>query len=50
MKQVNMLLNAIVLLIGLYMVVTNWGGITPPMLSGIAFVAIGIKNCELLKK
>ncbi len=36
--------SALVLAIGVYMIITSWGGITPPMLSGIAFTLIGIKH------
>ncbi len=30
-----------VLLIGLYMLITYWGAVSPPMLSGVAFTLLG---------
>ncbi len=47
-KNLDMTLNGVVMLIGLYMIYLGWGGVTPPLLSGIAFVLISISNCKLL--
>ncbi len=48
MKSLEALLSIIILLIGLYMTVSFWGGeLTPPVLSGIAFIAIAVR--QLLK-
>lgn len=48
-KNLDMGLNGAVMLIGLYMIYLGWGGITPPLLSGIAFLLIGISSCKLIK-
>jgi len=49
MKSLRLILNAIVLVLGLYMIVTfGKGAMNPPMISGIAFVLLGLVG--LLRK
>lgn len=48
-NNVKNVLNGLVMLIGVYMIYLGWGGITPPLLSGVAFILIGITNCSLIK-
>ena len=46
-KTGQQILSAIVILIGIYMIWAFNGGnfLTPPVLSGIAFIILGIKTC-----
>lgn len=48
-KNLDMGLNGAVMLIGLYMIYLGWGSASAPLLSGVAFVLIGIKHCSLMK-
>lgn len=48
-NNLKMGLNAVTMLIGVYMIYLGWGSISAPLLSGVAFVLIGIGHCKLLK-
>ncbi len=49
MKSLRLVLNAVVLVLGLYMIVTfGKSAVNPPMISGIAFVLLGLAG--LLRK
>ena len=50
MCLIHIILHAAVGLIGLYMVITYWGPITPPLLSGIAFILVGVAGFLHKKK
>lgn len=46
-----------VLVIGLYLLFNNWGPVTPPLLSGVAFALLGVMHthkaffcCSMKKK
>jgi len=41
--------SGLVMLIGLYMIYLGWGGMTPPLLSGVAFLLIGYNSCSMIK-
>jgi len=45
------ILGLAVLAIGIYMFATNWGPVSPPFLSGIAFIMLGgLHVCGTCKK
>lgn len=44
MTNLKKLISIAVLGIGLYMVGSYWGPVSPPLLSGIAFSLLGIMN------
>ncbi|MBL7056280.1 hypothetical protein ISS07_05175 [Candidatus Woesearchaeota archaeon] len=43
-EVMHKVMSGVVVLIGLYMIVTSLGPISPPLLSGIAFVLIGARH------
>lgn len=56
-RLLKQLASIAVLLIGLYMMINNWGPVNPPMLSGVAFTLLGAMHtykvffcCKNMKK
>ena len=43
-----MSLNEVSLLIGLYLIYNSWESASTVLISGLAFLSIGISNCQLI--